>query len=50
MRGDEMARLQEHPFPEDVTDTSRLACQVTVTADMHGMVRVRETVRVSVLL
>lgn len=37
-RGDEVARLQDYPFPEDVTDTSRLACQVTITSDMHGMV------------
>ena len=37
-RADEEARLAEYPFPEDMTDTSRLACQVDVTADMHGMV------------
>jgi hypothetical protein len=37
-RADEEGRLAEHPFPEDVTDTSRLACQVTVTPAMHGMV------------
>ena len=37
-RADEEARLQEYPFPEDMTDTSQLACQVEVTADMHGMV------------
>ncbi len=35
---DEAAQLAEYPFPEDMTDTSRLACQVTLTKAMDGMV------------
>jgi len=33
----ELERLQDYPFPEDMTETSRLACQVKITKDMDGM-------------
>ena len=36
-QADEAAFLDEYPFPEDLTDTSRLACQVTVTKDLEDM-------------
>lgn len=36
-RPDEAEQLASYPFPEDMTDTSRLACQVTLSKDMHGM-------------
>lgn len=37
-RPDEAASLAEYPFEEDMTATSRLACQVTLTKEMEGMV------------
>lgn len=37
-RPDETQQLQQYPFPEDMTDTSRLACQVVLTKGMDGMV------------
>jgi hypothetical protein len=37
-RPDELAQLRSYPFPEDMTETSRLACQVKVTKEMDGMV------------
>lgn len=37
-RPDEVEQLAQYPFPEDMTDTSRLACQVVLTKEMDGMV------------
>lgn len=37
-RPDEIAQLETYPFPEDMTNTSRLACQVKLSDDMNGMV------------
>ena len=37
-RPDELSQLRKYPFPEDMTDTSRLACQVRLSKDMDGMV------------
>lgn len=37
-RPDEAEALAEYPFAEDMTDTSRLACQVQLTKEMDGMV------------
>ena len=37
-RPDELSQLRKYPFPEDMTDTSRLACQVRLTKEMDGMV------------
>jgi ferredoxin len=36
--GRERELLDEHPFPDDVTATSRLACQIRLTKDMDNMV------------
>jgi ferredoxin len=33
-RPDELNQLRRYPFPEDMTDTSRLACQVRLSKDM----------------
>ncbi|CAE7946129.1 Fdx2 [Symbiodinium sp. KB8] len=38
MQGAEASRLAEYPFKEDMTETSRLADQVTVVKGMDGMV------------
>ena len=37
-RPDEAEQLANYPFAEDMTDTSRLACQVVLTKEMDGMV------------
>lgn len=37
-RADESEQLATYPFPEDMADTSRLACQVKVSRDMDGMI------------
>ncbi len=37
-RPDEVEQLSTYPFPEDLTDTSRLACQVKITKEMDNMV------------
>lgn len=35
---EEKSRLEEYPFPEDLSMTSRLGCQVVLSKDMDGMV------------
>ncbi len=35
---DEVSQLKDYPFREDITETSRLGCQVTLTKDMDGMI------------
>jgi ferredoxin len=37
MKWDEQEELDKYPLREDITDTSRLACQITVTPQMEGM-------------
>ena len=37
MQDAEAGRLEEYPFKEDMTETSRLGCCVPVTKDMDGM-------------
>ena len=37
-RPDEAGQLANYPFAEDMTDTSRLACQVVLMKEMDGMV------------
>ena len=45
MRSDEEDQLKQYPFKEDMSDTSRLACQINLTKACVGGVRARRAAR-----